>query len=464
VILHTVPEHWPRFIEPGKQNIGCTVWETDALPPRWPLLLDAPDKLDLAIVPVHAGGGTRIKLLEAFAHGVPVVSTRAGAFGTAAEDRIHLLLADSPEAFADACAELLCDARLRARFGEREGARRGEIRSRARRAGHPLRSSRSRLGRAPPADDFSPFSGGLAQFECGRRFLLGWITLHAMNDVARAVALAADSLGWDANLSLRYERRGPRTVLERRAHRGPLVVQKSLYPEGEEVCQNIVVHPPAGIVGGDYLTLEVAVGENARAQLATPGAAKWYRSAGAAARQSLRFTVAAGGVLEWLPQETIVFDGAIGQLDSRIALASDAVFLGWEIVCLGRRLAGEAFARGRLAQDIVARRDGRRQWIEQTRLRGGSALLASRIGLAQGTVFGTFLALAPLVPDVVIADCRTIECHAGEVAVTLVPGVLIVRYRGDSGEAARDYFAACWKRVRPALTGRDAVPPRIWNT
>jgi len=285
-----------------------------------------------------------------------------------------------------------------------------------------------------------------------------------MNDVAHAPPLAAESAGWDANLSLGYERRGPRTVLEQRAHRGPLVVQKSLYPEGEEVCQNIVVHPPGGIVGGDRLTLEVTVGEGAWVQLSTPGAAKWYRSAGVAARQGLRFTVAGGAVLEWLPQETIVFDGAIAQLDSRIALTSDAVFLGWEIVCLGRRLAGEEFARGRLAQDIVARRDGRRQWIEQTRLGAGSPLLASRIGLAKGTAFGTFLALAPRVPDVVIADCRAIECHAGEVAVTLLPGVLLARYRGDSGEAARDYFAACWRRVRPALAGRDAVPPRIWNT
>ena len=292
----------------------------------------------------------------------------------------------------------------------------------------------------------------------------GWIKLQTMNDVVRTTPLAADAAGWEAKLSLHYERRGPRTVLERREHRGPLVVQKSLYPEGEEVCQNIVVHPPAGIVGGDRLALDVEVGEDARAQLSTPGAAKWYRSAGATARQSLKFTVAAGGVLEWLPQETIVFDGAIAQFETRIALARDAVFLGWEIICLGRRLAGEQFARGHVAQDVVALRDGVRQWIEQARLGAGSNLLASRVGLAEQPIFGTFLALAPLVPDVVVADCRKIECQAGEVAVTLLPGVLIARYRGDSGEAARDYFVACWKRVRPTLAGRGAKPPRIWNT
>jgi glycosyltransferase involved in cell wall biosynthesis len=67
---------------------------------------------DLAVVPVAAGGGTRIKLLEAFAYGVPVVSTGVGAAGIAVEDGVHLLLADSSEQFADACADILGDGRL----------------------------------------------------------------------------------------------------------------------------------------------------------------------------------------------------------------------------------------------------------------------------------------------------------------------------------------------------------------
>ncbi len=69
---------------------------------------------NLAVVPLRAGGGTRIKLLEAFAHGVPVVATRIGAEGIAAEHRVHVLLADSSEAIAEACSELLSDAQLAA--------------------------------------------------------------------------------------------------------------------------------------------------------------------------------------------------------------------------------------------------------------------------------------------------------------------------------------------------------------
>jgi urease accessory protein len=169
-------------------------------------------------------------------------------------------------------------------------------------------------------------------------------------------------------------------------------------------------------------------------------------------------------VLEWLPQETIVFDGAIAALDLQIALARDAVFIGWEIMCLGRRLAGERLTRGRVAQDIIARRDGSRQWLEQIRLDARSALLESPVGLEGASVFGTFLALSSLVPDIVLRACRSIKCDAGEVAVTRLPGVLLARYRGDSVEGARDYFAACWACVRPALVGREAVRPRIWNT
>jgi len=242
------------------------------------------------------------------------------------------------------------------------------------------------------------------------------------------------------------------------------VVQKALYPEGEEVCQNIIVHPPAGVAGGDRLALEVTAGRNARVQLTTPGAAKWYRSTGAPATQSLHFSVATEAVLEWLPQETIVFDGAVAELDTQIVLARDAIFIGWEIVCLGRRFAGERFAKGRLAQRLVARRDGVRQWIERARFDAGSALLESPVGLASQSVFGTLLALLPLVPDRVVVACREVGSETGEVAITHLPGVLLARYRGDSAEAARNYFTAIWGSLRPATVGREAIPPRIWNT
>jgi glycosyltransferase involved in cell wall biosynthesis len=67
---------------------------------------------DAVVVPVRAGGGTRIKILEAFAEGVPVISTSIGAEGIDARPDVHILMADTPEAFAVQCRRLRRDAAL----------------------------------------------------------------------------------------------------------------------------------------------------------------------------------------------------------------------------------------------------------------------------------------------------------------------------------------------------------------
>src|SRR5262245_42061215 len=96
---------------------------------------------------------------------------------------------------------------------------------------------------------------------------------------------------WRAELALRYESRAGRTILAGRRHDGPLVFQKPLYPEGDAVCHGIVVHPPAGIAGGDELHLQADVG-GGHALLTTPGATKWYRSAGPLATSDVRWSIA----------------------------------------------------------------------------------------------------------------------------------------------------------------------------
>jgi hypothetical protein len=103
---------------------------------------------------------------------------------------------------------------------------------------------------------------------------------------------------------------------------------------------------PGGIAGGDELDLALDVAAGAHALLTTPGAAKWYRSAGPWARQRVAIKVAQGAALEWLPQETIIFDGAAARISIEVRLARDARYLGWEIVCLGRTGSGERFTRG----------------------------------------------------------------------------------------------------------------------
>ena len=270
--------------------------------------------------------------------------------------------------------------------------------------------------------------------------------------------------GWRARLALGIARDGARSSLVRRSHDGPLVVQKPLYPEGDGVCQCIVVHPPGGIAGGDALEIDVDVGAGAWAQLTTPGAAKWYRAAGRPATSHIRVRVAEGATFEWLPQGTIVFEGADGASAMRVDLATDSVFLAWDVVCLGRTASNERFEQGRWRQRIDVARGDALLWSERASLAGGDALITSPAGLNGAPVFGTFVAMAPRLPDDLIAICRRIAPARGDGAVTRLPHAIVARYRGDSSEAAQDYFRALWRDMRLPIAGRIAVPPRIWKT
>jgi len=271
-------------------------------------------------------------------------------------------------------------------------------------------------------------------------------------------------VGWQACLSLGFEARDGRTVLARREHRGPLRVQRALYPEGERICHVILLHPPAGIAGGDELRIDVQVGEGGHALLTTPGAGKWYRSAGATGRLTQTIAVASGAVCEWLPQESIAFDGALGESRLEVELAGNGVFIGSEILCFGRTASGERFGRGRLGLQTRIRRDGRAVWLERGQVTGGGSQMDARVALGGAPVSGTLLVAAPGIAPALRDACREVPVAVGEGALTLLPDLLVARYLGPGAEPARQWFAALWARLRPAVAGSEARIPRIWNT
>lgn len=270
--------------------------------------------------------------------------------------------------------------------------------------------------------------------------------------------------GWHARLELDYVRRDQATVLASRRHSGPLLVQKPFYPEGEAVCQSILVHPPGGIAGGDALELNCRVGADARVQLTTPGAGKWYRSEGSESAQRLRFEVGSRAVCEWLPQETILFDGARATMETEIDIAAGGRFLGWEVLCFGRTAAGERFRSGQLRMRSRVVVDGRVAWLERGTIAGGAPLLDAAPGLGARAVSGVLLAAGAEADAELIAAMRRVQPRAGDCGVTRLPGLVVARYLGPAAEVARDYFTRLWSLLRPAFTGREAVPPRIWNT
>jgi urease accessory protein len=253
-------------------------------------------------------------------------------------------------------------------------------------------------------------------------------------------------------------------VLIRNQHTGPLQVQKALYPEGADTCHVAVLHPPGGIAAGDGLSVSASLEARTRALLTTPGATKWYRSDGLKARQQLRFCLAENAVLEWLPRENILFDGAKISMNLDIALAAHSTYFGWEVLCFGRRASGESWRRGTLGMRTSIRRADRVLWSEVAALEACSGFAQSTVGLAGCTVCGTFLVAGDDVQNELLKICRNLRpaLAAARVGITRVPGVLIARYLGDSSEDVFAYFKELWSVLRPALAAKVACAPRVW--
>ncbi|WP_191485864.1 urease accessory protein UreD [Pseudomonas sp. FEN] len=276
-----------------------------------------------------------------------------------------------------------------------------------------------------------------------------------------SVTSALFTPSWHAELELGYARFGDCTRPVTRRHLGPLRVQKHLYAEGPQVCQHIIVHPPGGIAGGDRLAIRAHVERDAWAQLTSPGAAKWYRAAGPA-YQSLDLKIAAGATLEWLPQETIVFSAAQAELRTAIELEGDARLFYWDMVALGRPASGERFDLGHFQSRLDIRRDGQLLWHERQRILGNDDLLDSPIGLDGQPVFASLLATGEIDSDL-LERCRSLPTRVrGD--LSQLPGLLVARCLAGEALHARAWLIELWRLLRPALLGRDAVPPRIWNT
>jgi urease accessory protein len=296
----------------------------------------------------------------------------------------------------------------------------------------------------------------------------------------------ADFGGWRARLALEVDLAASgASRLRRSLHEGPLRVQRPFYPEGAlGPCHIYVLHPPGGVVDGDSLALDVHVAHGAAALLTTPGASKLYRARDDSAlmescahsnpalsspRERItvlqKFTSDRGAVLEWLPHETIAFDGARASVKTVVELHEQATYAGWELICLGRPACGELFTRGELRTELSISRGGRLSYLERGLYRGGHALLQARWGLSGFPVIGTFVLAAPGARASWVESVREqVVCEEGLLAVTLVSGVLVLRFVGASTRAGRLLFERALAVLRPLYAGRAAVHPRIWST
>lgn len=160
-----------------------------------------------------------------------------------------------------------------------------------------------------------------------------------------------------------------------------------------------------------------------------------------------------------------MFSGARAALRTEVHLAGDGVFIGWDIVCLGRPASADLFRQGEYRGALEIWRDGRRLLVDRSSYPGGGEILEAPWGLAGFPVTGTFAATCA-VPGLVEAVREAAGAPGPEerVGFTQLEGVLVGRYLGRHGQAARDRFTVVWQVVREALLGERAAVPRIWST
>jgi urease accessory protein len=275
-------------------------------------------------------------------------------------------------------------------------------------------------------------------------------------------------MSWHARLSLDLTFEHQKTTA-RFAHDGPLRILKSLYPEGQAICHNVIVHPPGGLVGGDVLDVRVRAGAGTHGLLSTPGATRFYRSDGPPATQQIELALDAGARLEWLPLETIAYPGCLAHNTLRATLGEGAELIGWDVCALGLPTAGQPFDRGRLTQRL----DIPGLWLEQAHIDAtDTRLLESPLGLAGQRCLGTlWLACGtPLVRDRrehLLETVRALlegDLHGVQAGATCPnPQMLVLRAVAPLVEPLMALFQRVWGGLRAEAWGLTSVPPRIWK-
>lgn len=274
---------------------------------------------------------------------------------------------------------------------------------------------------------------------------------------------------WHAHLSLQFRAHAAgKTVLQHVSHEGPLRVQRAFYPRDTAACHVYWLHPPGGLVNGDRLDIRVRAQANSNVLLTTPSAGRVYRSLGEGLkqRQLVHLQLDANAQLDWLPQETLIFDGADTELSLRIDCGSDARFVAWDIVCLGRPAAQELFVQGRVTQRIEVWREQRCVFSERWCVRGGDDVLQADYGWRGCHTQGCLLAQCVLdgAQLQVLREMLGItQQRCNEFCVTQRLGLVVVRYLGNSVSDARAGFTRVWQHLNQLQQQAVAVP-RIWAT
>jgi urease accessory protein len=259
-------------------------------------------------------------------------------------------------------------------------------------------------------------------------------------------------------ISLRLERRHGRTsvadLLERDGYKVRFPRQRS------EEAEAVIINTGGGLAGGDHVRQHIAVGDGGRATVSTQSSERVYRALGDSETcVDVRLSIGAGATLNWLPQETILYDRSRLRRSIEVDMGPGARALVAETIVFGRTTMGETVRDGLLTDRWRIRSEGRLVFAENVLLDGEIAEKLAATPIAQGAhVVSTLLAIRADAADMLAPVRAALDGADCETGATAWGPRLAVRTLGRSSESVRRLLA----RLIPILTGRAL--PRVWQT
>ncbi|MEZ5832249.1 MAG: urease accessory protein UreD [Dongiaceae bacterium] len=261
----------------------------------------------------------------------------------------------------------------------------------------------------------------------------------------------------------------PRSGRTRLSHLHQMAPLRALFPlcTGVDLPVAVTTSTSGGFAGGDCMNLSLRVGACAGAMGTAQAAEKFYRSSGADTEIGVHLSVEAGGWLEWLPQESILFDGARLRRTVEIALAPDAEILAGDLLVFGRRARGERIAHGLIHDQWHVRIGNALVWADSLFGEDDELVCALQHPAALRGVGASALMLhagpntaarLQLVRDLLGGVDASIRC-----AATLVNGILLVRWLADESIDIRPSFARVWTALRSAARDLSPALPTFWH-
>jgi len=276
---------------------------------------------------------------------------------------------------------------------------------------------------------------------------------------------------WQAALELEFSFWENRTLMSKRKHHGPLMVQKALYPEGNAVCHAVILHPPAGIAGGDHLSINVSSRHESKTVLTTPGATKWYKSNGKPSSQTIHLQVNKDAHLDYLPQENIFFDHVAAS--SRLVIQQEvgSSLIAWEINQLGRTASGEAWQHATTSIVTEWFLNDKLVWLDSSQFDPFCQAIESSCGLSSFSVFGTMWLCSVNVTRENAEDMASNLpwSDSFRVGVTCLDldqghGLMVLRALANEVEDIKQLFIETWMSLRQTVSGLPSHYLRLWNT